>query len=105
MFEAGTPNVGAAVGIASAIGYLEAIGHDALQAHELALTVYGLDRLSRVGGIKLFGPEDPAERTAVFSFEPAGVHPHDVASAYIYNTTADIDRLADALDKATAIFG
>jgi len=136
-FEAGTPNVGGAVGLAAAIEYLDSIGHDAILAHEQALVAYGLERLGAVGDLKLFGPRDPGERTAVFSFELLGVHPHDVAtvldsegiavraghhccqplmrslgvpattraSCYIYNTPADLDRLAEALDKARTIFG
>jgi cysteine desulfurase/selenocysteine lyase len=79
-FEAGTPNVGGAVGIAAAAEYLAAIGHDALWAHEQELTVYGLERLGQVQGLRLFGPRDPASRTAVFSFTLAGIHPHDVAT-------------------------
>lgn len=79
-FEAGTPNVAGAVGLAAAVDFLEAIGHDAIQAHERALTEYGIERLSAVPGLTLFGPTDPAERTAVFSFALEGVHPHDVAT-------------------------
>lgn len=79
-FEAGTPNAAGAVGLAAACDYLDAIGHDALWAHEQELTRYALDRLRQVEGITLFGPSDPAERTAVFSFALQGVHPHDIAT-------------------------
>jgi cysteine desulfurase / selenocysteine lyase len=136
-FEAGTPNVAGVVGLIAAIEFLEEIGHDALWAHEQELTAYGLEKLSAVEGLHLFGTHDVTERTAVFSFQLAGVHPHDVAtildadgvairaghhccqplmrhlgvsattraSAYLYNTTADIDRLVESLAKAREIFG
>jgi cysteine desulfurase / selenocysteine lyase len=79
-FEAGTPNVGGAVGMAAAVAFLESLGRDAVRAHERDLVEYGLDRLSAVEGLTLFGPRDPAQRIAVFSFRLDGVHPHDVAT-------------------------
>jgi cysteine desulfurase / selenocysteine lyase len=79
-FEAGTPNVGGAVGMAAAAAFLESLGRDAVRDHERDLVEYGLDRLGRIDGLRLFGPRDPAERIAVFSFALAGVHPHDVAT-------------------------
>lgn len=79
-FEAGTPNVGGAIGMAAALDYLEALGHEAIAAHEAELIRYGLERLGAVEGLRHFGPRDPAERTAVFSFDLEGVHPHDVAT-------------------------
>jgi cysteine desulfurase / selenocysteine lyase len=136
-FEAGTPNVGGAVGMASAAAFLEGLGRDSVLAHERALVEYGLDRLGRVEGLRLFGPRDARDRIAVFSFALDGVHPHDVAtildaegiavraghhctqplmrrlgvpattraSCYVYNTTEDLDRLAEGLEKARRIFG
>jgi cysteine desulfurase/selenocysteine lyase len=79
-FEAGTPNVGGAVGLAEAIRFLEEIGHGALWAHEQELVRYGLDHLGAVDGLELFGPADPERRTAVFSFRMDGIHPHDIAT-------------------------
>ena len=79
-FEAGTPNAGGAVGLAAAMDFLEGIGHDALWQHEQTLTRYGLERLYDVDGLRLFGPRDTDERTAVFSFEIEGIHPHDIAT-------------------------
>ncbi|MBR9989987.1 MAG: cysteine desulfurase [Gemmatimonadetes bacterium] len=79
-FEAGTPNVGGAIGLAAAADYLDGIGHDALWSHEQELTRYGLEVLGGTDGITIFGPHDAAERTAVFSFALEGVHPHDVAT-------------------------
>jgi cysteine desulfurase / selenocysteine lyase len=136
-FEAGTPNVGGAVGMAAAAAFLESLGRDAVQAHEQELVAYGLERLGAVKGLRLFGPREARDRIAVFSFALDGVHPHDVAtildaegiavraghhctqplmrrlgvpattraSCYVYNTTEDLDRLVEGLDKAREIFG
>jgi cysteine desulfurase/selenocysteine lyase len=79
-FEAGTPNVGGAIGLAAAADYLDGIGHDALWTHEQELTRYGLERLGGMDGVTVFGPTDASQRTAVFSFKLEGVHPHDVAT-------------------------
>lgn len=79
-FEAGTPNAGGAVGLAAAMDYLDSIGHEALWQHEQMLTRYGMERLSEVKGLRMFGPRNPDERTAVFSFEIEGLHPHDIAT-------------------------
>ncbi|HSJ31573.1 MAG TPA: cysteine desulfurase [Longimicrobiales bacterium] len=79
-FEAGTPNVAGAIGLAAAADYLEGIGHEALWSHEQELTRYGLERLGGLEGVTVFGPIDPTERSAVFSFALEGVHPHDVAT-------------------------
>ncbi len=77
-FEAGTPDVAAAVGLGVAAEYLMAIGMDRVRAHERDLTTYALDRLATVPGIALYGP--PAElRSGVVPFNIEGVHPHDVA--------------------------
>jgi cysteine desulfurase / selenocysteine lyase len=137
-FEAGTPNVGGAIALAAAASFLEeTVGHEALWSHEQELVRYALDRLAGVDGVRIFGPSNPAERLAVFSFELHGVHPHDVAtimdaegvavraghhccqplmkrlgvpattraSAYLYNTTDEIDALAAALETARQLFG
>jgi cysteine desulfurase/selenocysteine lyase len=79
-FEAGTPNVGGAVGMAAAIEFLDELGAEARLAHERSLVEHGLEQLLAVDGLHLFGPPDPADRIAVFSFSLAGVHPHDVAT-------------------------
>jgi cysteine desulfurase/selenocysteine lyase len=79
-FEAGTPNAGGAVGLAAAMEFIEKVGHDALAQHEQMLIRYGLERLGTVEGLRMFGPHDPDERLAVFSFELAGIHPHDIAT-------------------------
>jgi cysteine desulfurase/selenocysteine lyase len=79
-FEAGTPNGAGAVGMAAAVDFLASIGPDAIAAHEQDLIRYGLDRLPRVHGLRLFGPSNPEHRTSVFSFTLEGVHPHDIAT-------------------------
>ncbi len=80
-FEAGTPAVGAAVGLAAATGYLLDVGLDAIRAHEVSLTGYALRTLTERFGddITIFGPSEPAQRGGVLSFTLADVHPHDVA--------------------------
>jgi cysteine desulfurase/selenocysteine lyase len=79
-FEAGTPNVGGAVGMAAAADFLAGIGVEALQRHEAELVRYGLERLLAIDDLKLFGPTDAEDRIAVFSFALRGIHPHDVAT-------------------------
>jgi cysteine desulfurase/selenocysteine lyase len=79
-FEAGTPNAGGAVGLAAAMEFIEAIGHDAIAQHERTLIEYGLEKLNAVPGLRMYGPRDVASRTSVFSFELAGIHPHDIAT-------------------------
>jgi cysteine desulfurase/selenocysteine lyase len=79
-FEAGTPDAAGAVGMAAAVEFLQGIGFDAIAGHEQELVRYGMDRLADVPGLRLFGPRDPEERIAVFSFELQGVHPHDIAT-------------------------
>ena len=77
-FEAGTAPIVEAVGLGAAVDYLEAVGLDAIEAHEHELAAYALGRMSEVPGITLYGP--PADRRAgVVSFNLDGIHPHDVA--------------------------
>jgi cysteine desulfurase/selenocysteine lyase len=77
-FEAGTAPMAEAVGFGAAIDYLQAVGFDAIEAHEHELAAYALGRLAEVPGITLYGP--PADRRAgIVSFNIDGVHPHDVA--------------------------
>ena len=136
-FEAGTPNAGGAVAMAAAMEFLENIGHDRIAQHERMMIEYGLEKLSGVDGLMLYGPRDVASRTSVFSFALEGVHPHDIAtvldaegiavraghhcaqilmrrlgvpattraSAYIYNTPEEIDRLVEGLAKVREYFG
>jgi len=133
-FEAGTPDIAGAVGLARAIGFVEGIGRDNIQAHDEALTGYAVDVLSRLPGVELVAGGQ--RRTSVLSFNLDGVHPHDVgtvldqhkvavrvghhcaqplmdklglagtvrASLGVYNDTADIDRLAAAVEACREMF-
>jgi cysteine desulfurase/selenocysteine lyase len=79
-FEAGTPNVADAVGLATACDYLDSLGMDAVRAHELELLEMALTRLASIEGLTLYGPHDLALRSGVISFTLEGVHPHDIAT-------------------------
>jgi cysteine desulfurase / selenocysteine lyase len=78
-FEAGTPNVADAVGLAAACDYLDAIGMDAVLAHERALVRLATERLQEIEGLRVYGPP-PAERSGVVSFTVSDIHPHDLAT-------------------------
>ena len=133
-FEAGTPDIAGAVGLSLALDFIEGLGRDAIAAHEEALTGYGLDRLSRIPGVRVV--PGGQHRLSILSFNLDGVHPHDVgtvldqhgvavrvghhcaqplmeklglagtvrASLGVYNDTADIDRLAEAIDACREMF-
>ncbi len=79
-FEAGTPDVAGAVGLAAACDYLDGIGRDLIHAHELSLTRHLLDVLDEIGDITIFGPRDLDARGGVVSFNLADVHAHDVGT-------------------------
>lgn len=79
-FEAGTPPIVEAVGLAAACDWLQSIGGMALvHAHEERITGYALERLSGLDGIRVVGPPTAAERGALTAFVVDGVHPHDVS--------------------------
>ena len=79
-FEAGTPDIGDAIGLGAAAEYLMDLGMDAVRAHERELVAYALEMLPReVPGIELYGPMDPDLRGGVVPFNLPGIHPHDVA--------------------------
>lgn len=79
-FEAGTPNVAGALGLATAIEYLDKIGFGEIEEYEEQLTDYALTRLSGVPYIEIYGPADMVDRGPVISFSIEGCHPHDIAS-------------------------
>ncbi|MBC5638231.1 cysteine desulfurase [Ornithinibacillus sp. BX22] len=133
-FEGGTPIIGGAIGLATAIDFLEEVGMDNILAHEQKLADYVMDRLRTVEGIKVYGPE---HRAALVTFNLGDVHPHDVATAldsfgiavraghhcaqplmkwlnvtatarasfYLYNTEEDVEKLVDGLLKTKEFFG
>jgi cysteine desulfurase/selenocysteine lyase len=76
-FEAGTPHIVGAVGLHAAIDWVEALGMDAIHAHECALVAETRAALSAIPGVTLYGPEDSA---GIVSFNVGGVHPHDTAT-------------------------
>lgn len=77
-FEAGTPAIIETIGLGAAISYIDAIGYDAIAAHETALVDYALPRLAEVPGLRVVGA--PVERGGVISFTMDDVHPHDIAT-------------------------
>jgi cysteine desulfurase / selenocysteine lyase len=83
-FEAGTPPIAQAVGLAAAAQYLTAIGMDQISAHEREITEYALQGLGGIRGLKVLGPAQPVDRGGAVSFTlitPSGeqIHPHDVS--------------------------
>jgi cysteine desulfurase/selenocysteine lyase len=133
-FEAGTPHITGAIGLAAAIDYVQAIGVEAIHAHECALVAEAQDALSGINAIRLFGPKDSA---GILSFEMQGVHPHDIgtildeanvairaghhcaqplmdhlgvpatarASFGIYSNSEDVAALVRGLERVRRIFG
>jgi cysteine desulfurase/selenocysteine lyase len=78
-FEAGTPMIAEAVGLAAAVDYLSALEMSRVRAHERALTAYMLERLAEVPGLRIVGPPEAENRGGLASFTIEGMHPHDVA--------------------------
>ena len=83
-FEAGTPPIAQAVGLAAAARYLSAIGMDQVAAHEHAITAYALEGLATVPGLRVLGPTEAVERGGALAFTLSGadgeqIHPHDVS--------------------------
>jgi len=133
-FEAGTPNIGGAVGLGAAIDYLTELGVAGAAAHERALLEYATERLSAMPGLRIVGTA--RQKAGVLSFVVDGVHPHDIgtildtegvairaghhccqplmqrlgleatarASLAFYNTTDDIDALVAALARVREVF-
>lgn len=133
-FEAGTPNIAGAIGLAAAIDYIEGIGRDAIFEHDSALTRYAQERFAEVSGMRILGPV--GTRGAILGFVMDAAHPHDLttfadqrglalrgghhcnqplmrrfglpgttrASFYFYNTTDEIDRMIDILRDAVRFF-
>jgi cysteine desulfurase / selenocysteine lyase len=80
-FEAGTPPIAEAVGLAAAVRYLEALGMEQVRAHEVALTAYAQRMLAERFGddLRIFGPEGTEDRGGVLSLAYRDVHPHDLS--------------------------
>ncbi len=78
-YEAGTPNVGGAIGLGAAVDYLKRIGMDAVHRREQRLGSLLIDGLASIDGVRVFAPPDPDRRIGVVSFTVEGFHPHEVA--------------------------
>ena len=134
-FEAGTPHISGAVGLAAAMDYLEGLGLSQVAAHEAALLAQATVALAAVEGIQIQG--SAAHKGGIVSFTLAGVHPHDLgtildhegvairaghhcamplmdllglpatarASFGCYNTAAEVDQLVRAVVRAREVFG
>lgn len=79
-FEAGTPMIAEAAGLAAAVDYLDALGMAAIRAHEQELTGQVLDALAGIDGVTIFGPTDVEVRGGAISFALEGIHPHDIGA-------------------------
>ena len=86
--EAGTPNIAGAIGLAAAIDYLDKIGMETVHQYEQELIAYAFPKLQAVEGLTIYGSEDLTQRSGVISFNLAGLHPHDVATALDYEGVA-----------------
>ena len=134
-FEAGTPNISGAIGLAAAMDYLEGLGIEAVAAHEHKLLQLATAELERIPGIEIIGTA--AHKAAALSFTLKGVHPHDLgtildtegvavrtghhcaqpvmtffgipatarASFGVYNTEQDVAALVAGLQKVREVFG
>jgi len=133
-FEAGTPNIAGAIGLAAAIDYIEQIGRPTIFGHDTYLARYAAERLAELPGMHIFGPTK--QRGALVGFVMDAAHPHDLttfadqyglalrgghhcnqplmrrfgvpgttrASFYFYNTTEEIDRMIEILRAAVRFF-
>jgi cysteine desulfurase/selenocysteine lyase len=133
-FEAGTPPIVEAVGLAAAIDYVTNIGLEKIANHERKLLTYATNELAQIDGLRIIGQAD--HKAPIISFVLDGVHPHDIgtiidskgvavraghhcaqplmdryqlaatarASLAMYNNTDDIDQLVDALNYVKEIF-
>ena len=79
-FEAGTPNIAGAIGLKSAIDYLNLISMDSIREHEKELTEHILKEMRNIDGIDILGPESVEDRAGLVSFNIPNVHPHDLGT-------------------------
>jgi cysteine desulfurase / selenocysteine lyase len=79
-FEAGTPNIAGAVGMAAAADYLDSLGRAEILRYEHEIVAYAMRRLAEIPGLKIYGPDDPEQRSGVVAFNLDWAHPHDVAT-------------------------
>ena len=79
-FEAGTPPIAEAAGLAAAIDYLQSIGMEKIRSHEIELTKYALKKMATVPGIVVYGPKKAEDRGGVISFNLGSIHSHDLST-------------------------
>ena len=79
-FEAGTVNIEGGIGLGAAVDYLSSVGMRNIRLHEKELTKYALETVSKIKGMKVYGPMDPMVRGGVVSFNLGDIHSHDMAS-------------------------
>jgi cysteine desulfurase/selenocysteine lyase len=79
-FEAGTPNIADGYAFGTAVDYLSRTGMKNIWNHEQELTKHALEQLSKIKGIKIYGPKDWRKRAGVIAFNIDGINPHDVAT-------------------------
>lgn len=77
-FEAGTPPIVQAVGLAAALDYVDGLGMDRIADHETMITGLMLERLQQIEGLRILGPTQNVERGGAVAFTLEGVHPHDI---------------------------
>ena len=78
-FEAGTVNVGGAVGLSAAIDFINEVGWDIMEAQEEKLTLKAVNGIKEINGIRLIGSDRPEDHKGIVTFMVEDVHPHDVA--------------------------
>ena len=81
-FEAGTVNVGGAVGLHAAIEYIRSVGFAEIMQREDALTALAVEQMRRIPHIQIIGGDDPAAHHGIVTFAVEGVHPHDIAAIF-----------------------
>ena len=79
-FEAGTPNIAGAVGIAAAADFLDELGFDRIEEHCRDVVSYAVERLNAIDDVRVFGPNDASERSGIVSFLMGDAHPHDIST-------------------------
>ncbi len=79
-FEAGTVNVGGAVGLRAAIDYYKQLGWDTILEREAHLSCLAMEKLSAIPHLRVLGPKGGEEHHGIFTFTIEGVHPHDIAA-------------------------
>ena len=134
IFEAGTPNIVGAIGLAKAVEFIENITIEEIEKHEMALLNYATEKINSIDGVEIVGNAE--EKASVISFVMGDIHPHDIGtimdnlgiairaghhctqpimdfynipatarvSFAIYNTEEDVDKLVEGIQKAKEVF-